>query len=134
MPLPVPRLIGAHEAFCTYLEKYQLWGLYMSFCERHGEVPPEISWQEMQRAANFLVLPHDSEMASPEAMTHVQCLLDGSGYFVFATRQEMEQAFWSCVGDDGPTHLNPSGSEHFTCYALTFGPYRGVYQMLNENT
>lgn len=134
MPFPVPTMITAHDAFCAYLEKHQQWGLYISFCEREGEVPAEIQWAEMQKAARFLVLPDDPEILPPDSVQHVQCLLDGYGYFIFDTQEAMEHAFWTCVGDDGPTDLNPDGSQHYTCFALTFGPYQGNYQMLTTNT
>lgn len=131
----IPKMVSAHEAFCAYLEKHRKWGLYVSFSEKHdGDVSGDIAWQEMQKAASFLVLPTSKEIAPPNSLQHIQCLMDRCGYFVFNLREEMQTAFFSCVGDDGVTEENPLGSDYFSCYAMTFGPYRGEYKILNENT
>lgn len=61
---------------------------------------------------------------------HYDLIFGDSGYFLFDSEEEMEETYWKCVGDDGPTHLNKYNGPA-RAYALTCCPKRGF---LNENT
>ena len=76
-------------------------------------------WDELILAAPYLNI-HD----------HAAYLLNESLLLVFDTVQEMEEAYWSTVGDDGPTDTNPYNGP-VRVYALTISP-EGIF--LNENT
>ncbi len=89
------------------------WGMYISF------FVPEHEEDEAELAAPYLNLEK-----------HMQIIIDGNGYLLFDTKEEMEEKFWMTVGDDGPTETNKyDGGTRV--YALTCGPDG---QLLNENT
>ena len=103
----------------------QKWGLYISI----GSLTEDVS--------NLLQSPsviHETVQACPildwNIHEHAQIILDGEGWFLFDTQEECEKAFWSTVGDDGPTLSNLYDGP-MRVYALTCGPDG---QLRNENT
>jgi len=100
------------EALCKATQK---WGLYINIF-----LPEDcFDFREVVKAAAFLDLETDG-----------QVLADEEGWILFDDEESMLDAFDSCVGDDGPTHLN-SYNGPIRVYALTCSPEG---QLLNENT
>ncbi len=81
----------AQELFQEHVTATGKHGLYVSWMPCDGE---ENTIAELHKAAPYLVQilvwPHDHE-----------------AFLVFDTQDAMEEAFWSTVGDDGPTESNP---------------------------
>ena len=107
--------IDVLESICKNTNR---WGLYINIFVP-DEVPIGKSIDEILKAAFFL---------NPE--DHGQIIADGHGWFFFDTQEEMEAAYWTCVGDDGPTEVNPYDGP-VRVYALTCDTL-GV--LMNENT
>ena len=58
------------------------------------------------------------------------CVFGGEAWFLFDTENELDEAYFDFVGDDGPTKRNPYDGE-LRIYALTCGPDGNL---MNENT
>lgn len=76
--------------------------------------------EEQKKALIFL---------DPEADDYHQIMMDGEGFSIFDTKEEMEAFYDMIVGDDGPTKSNPYNGP-IRVYALTCGPNG----LMNENT
>src|SRR6267142_5136915 len=65
-------------------------------------------------------LDSDLFLAAPylNFQEHSQIIIDGVGYLLFDTREEMESHYRQTVGDDGPTETNPYDGP-VRVYALT---------------
>ena len=105
-------MLDSNELFTAYCKAYNKFGLYISFDE-------EEKWDEIIKACPFLTKEE-----------HYNIFLNGFGYVFFDTKEEMEKAYESTVGDDGPTKLN-SYNGLARVYALTCD---NTGQLLNENT
>lgn len=99
------------EKICALSQK---WGLYIHISENDVK-----DFGEIFKAASFLNWDE-----------HGQVIADGHGWFLFDTEEECYHAYWSCVGDDGPTPINDYSGK-VRIYALTCNPEG---QALNENT
>lgn len=94
---------------CKLSKKF---GMYISFTE-------DQSWREVCEAAPYLSM-----------CKHTQVLMDGHGWMLFDSEDEMCDCYDRTVGDDGPTYLNLyNGSANV--YAVTCSP---TGELLNENT
>ena len=120
------KYIHQHDIFTEYCRLNNKYGLYVSLTEKGDKVAPD--WEEMKKACSFL------RLSSGSLVEDMNIFIDGYGYFTFDTKDDLEYAYLSCVGEDGPTPINPEGSSVYSCYALTFGPHENGYGMLNENT
>lgn len=94
------------------------WGLYVNIFIP-DDLPLENRIDEVLKAASFLNLEE-----------HSQLIFDEHGWVLFDTQEEMEDAYWRCIGDDGPNDINPYDGP-VSVYALTCDP---TGQTLNENT
>jgi hypothetical protein len=91
------------------------WGMYISF-QTYPKYP---DFDELKKAIPYL-----------DMRKHGQIFAEGCGWFLFDTEKECEEAFWSTVGDDGPTKTNPYNGP-VRVYAVTCAPNG---QLMNENT
>jgi hypothetical protein len=94
---------------CVLAEKY---GMYISF-EEHGNLA------EVIEAAPYLDSYEDH-----------QIFIDGHGWILFDSEEEMLDCYDKTVGDDGPALLNPYNGK-VRVYAVTCSP-KG--ELMNENT
>lgn len=65
----------------------------------------------------------------PSDDSYMQVLMDGEGFCIFDSEDEMRSFYDMIVGDDGPTKSNPYNGP-IRVYALTCGPNG----LMNENT
>lgn len=100
--------LGVFTELCKQSKKY---GVYISFADE--EDPAEIT-----KAAPYL-----------DFDKHYQVLMDGRGWLLFDTEEEMLNCYERTVGDDGPTELNPYDGK-VRVYALTCSP---TGELWNEN-
>ena len=104
------------ESVCKNTKR---WGLYISIYVP-ADIPIGESIDEVLKAALFL-----------NPVDHGQVIADGRGWFFFDTEDEMNDAFWMCVGDNGPTgDVNPYDGP-VRVYAITCDT-NGI--TMNENT
>jgi len=113
-----------HFDTCTVLSALckatSRWGMYVSFQhQQHANSHYELSFGDLEKAMPYF-----------DWQKHGQIFVDGCGYFLFDNEEECEEAFWSTVGDDGPTETN-SYNGPVRVYALTCSPDG---QLCNENT
>lgn len=94
---------------CILSEKY---GMYIGFIEQDN-IP------EIIEAAPYL-----------DFSEHGQVFMDGHGWILFDSEEEMHDAFDKTVGDGGATRLNPYNGE-VRVYAVNCSP-KG--ELMNENT
>jgi hypothetical protein len=105
--------LNTHDVFALLCKSAKKWGVMISFSPTYSTI------QDIAKAAPYLKYTEDSQIIG-----------DGWGVILCETEAEMENIFWSTVGDDGPTKLN-SYDGNFRVYALTCDPEG---QLLNENT
>jgi len=107
------KIINDSETILSSLCKsHEKWGMYISFVD-------DTDLQEIFKAAPYL---------NTEAFMHT--CVNGCGYILFDTEEEMMDLYHQTVGDDGPTKLN-SYNGPARVYALTCDPQGNL---LNENT
>ena len=94
---------------CILSEKY---GMYINFIEQDNIA-------EIIEAAPYL-----------DFIEHSQVFMDGHGWILFDSEEEMEDCYGRTVGCDGPTELNPYNGK-VRVSAVTCSP-KGELQ--NENT
>jgi hypothetical protein len=94
---------------CILAEKY---GMYISFIEQDNIA-------EIIEAAPYL-----------DFSEHHQIFMDGHGWILFDSEEEMIDCYEKTVGDDGPTKSNPYNGK-IRVYAVTCSP-KG--ELMNENT
>jgi hypothetical protein len=102
---------------CTLCKKSSKFGMYISLGHKPGKFPESI--EEYYLAAPYLRYPENETV-----------LINGFGFLLFDNRDDMEHAFDTTVGDNGPTKYNDYDGPA-SVYALTCGP-DGVE--LDENT
>lgn len=71
---------------------------------------PDLRYDELRKAAPYLF--------DGDQFKFPQLLMDGSGYVVCDSEEEMERLYDLTVGDDGPTATNPYNGPA-RIYALT---------------
>jgi len=117
--------VTAIELMKLYCKAENKWAVYYSGLnseEPRSSDPDE--WgkylEDRKRALIFL---------GPEADDYHQIMMDGEGFSIFDTEEEMDAFYDLIVGDDGPTKSNPYNGP-IRVYALTCGPNG----LMNENT
>ena len=114
--------IGVMQLYCCTTKK---WAVFYSGL--NSEEPRSSDYgewgkylEEQKKAFIFL---------DPESDNYHQIRMDGEGFSIFDTEEEMEAFYDMIVGDDGPTKSNPYNGP-IRVYALTCGPSG----LMNENT
>lgn len=114
---------GDIDALRSLCETHNKWGLYINIYvpdQLYDTAYGDGSYlDEIIKAASFLNFEE-----------HGQIIIDEHGWFLFDTQEEMETAYWQCIGDDGPNENNPYNGP-VSVYALTCDP---TGQTMNENT
>jgi len=114
--------IGLMQLYCYSAKK---WAVFYSGLNSEE---PSISagqdeWDKyIEERAKALIFIDDTE-------NYHQIMMDGEGFCIFDTKEEVEAFYDMIVGDDGPTKSNPYNGP-IRVYALTCGPNG----LMNENT
>ena len=82
----------AMQSLCLATESY---GLYIRF-DPEIVGPPENRFEEIKKASNGRLDP----------IKESQVMIEGCGIILFATEEEVDEAYLDFVGDDGPTSRN----------------------------
>jgi hypothetical protein len=110
------------ELYCLSTNQYAVFFSGLRTEEPRSSDPDE--WgkylEDRKKALIFL---------DPSADDYHQIMMDGEGFSIFDTEEEMEAFYDMIVGDDGPTKSNPYDGP-IRVYALTCGPNG----LMNENT
>lgn len=120
---------GIIEILETYCKHHQKFGVYISIPEIDFEV---LSESEIDNCSNELLqaCPPLKYLKENDYNQFFNIFMDGSGILLYDTEEAQQEAYWSIVGDDGPTETNPY-SGPMTVYALTINRL-GFSE--NENT
>lgn len=109
-----------------YCQARNKWAVYYSGLNS-GEPPIDADQDEwdkyIEERAKALIF------IDPDMDNYHQIMMDGEGFSIFDTEEEMESFYDMIVGDDGPTKSNPYNGP-IRVYALTCGPSG----FINENT
>lgn len=117
--------VTAIELMKLYCKAEHKWAVFYSGLrtEEPRSSDPE-AWdkylEEQKKALIFL---------EPEAEDYHQIMMDGEGFCILDTEEEMRGFYNLIVGDNGPTKSNPYNGP-IRVYALTCGPNG----LMNENT
>lgn len=116
--IPIPAEEYSHlNLLKAYCKSSGLWGLYVSF---HLQPEGPMTAEEIMKACPLLDFWGRNG----------QAFIDDCWYFLYKTEEEMNEAYYHVVGDDGPTKYNAYDGPA-RVYALTIGKDG---QPLNENT
>jgi len=107
------RIIDTNDVLSELCKNSKKWGIFINTSSEYQDL------EEVLKAAPYL-----------NVKEHIQILIDGVGWILCDSEEEMENLYWSTVGDDGPTRKN-SYNGPVKVYALTCDP-NGI--LLNENT
>lgn len=120
---------GIIEILETYCKHHQKFGVYISIPEIEFGV---LSEQEIDNITSELLkaCPPLKELKEKDYGDFFNIFMDGSGILIYDTYEEQQAAYWSIVGDDGPTKTNPYDGP-IRVYALTIN---NLGQAENENT
>ena len=108
------KIVDEMGLFALACKAQTMWGLYLSFPEVWED--PKIT-EEFKKACLFY-----------DKLGTVS--MDGKAYLFFESETEMWDHYYSVVGEDGPTKMNPYNGD-FKIFALTCDPQGN---MLTENT
>jgi hypothetical protein len=120
---------GIIEILETYCKHHNKFGVYISIPEidflKMTDAEIEQAYEEI-----FKACPPLKKMKVDGQYDWLNVMLDRSGILLYETREEQQEAYWSIVGDDGPTESNLYDGP-VTVYALTIN---NLGQAENENT
>lgn len=115
------KVLGIYDLLQAATSKHNKWGILISFTPPSDLETFDVDLAELTKAAPWFF--GDPEISGDAVM-------EGFAIVLFDSEEEMDTAFDSTVGDDGPTKVN-SYSGPTTVFACTCDP-NGL--LLGENT
>ena len=121
---------GLSELCQTYCNHHKKFGVFISVPEFDKDTASAEQYQEFVSEVRKACPPLNVDKEDPNSWECDTIAFFGGGLLLFDTREEQQAAYWSIVGDDGPTKTNPYDGP-MRVYALTIS---NLGNTENENT